>query len=149
MCSTQNDSDAEFVADLAQHVGGLIHFALVEPAKTFVGEQKFWRGGERFGQFELLQTGSAETFDAHMPVARQPDHGQRPLGGRFRFRATVATLTVEACQHHIVENAQAVKRPRDLEGAPDPLVCDAVWRTARDLAPMKTDRAGGRRQGAG
>jgi len=139
MCSTQNDSDAEFVADLAQHVGGLIHFALVEPAKTFVGEQKFWRGGERFGQFELLQTGSAETFDAHMPVARQPDHGQRPLGGRFRFRATVATLTVEACQHHIVENAQAVKRPRDLEGAPDAPIDDPMRREPCDLQPVEVD----------
>ncbi len=34
-----DDGDAELVADLAQHVGRLIHLVLIEPAEAFVGEQ--------------------------------------------------------------------------------------------------------------
>jgi hypothetical protein len=100
-----DDGDAEFVADLAQHVGRLIHLALIQSAEAFIGQQKFWCCRERFGEFELLQAGSAQAFDTHMSIGRKPHHGQRPLGGRFRPGAAVAALAVEACQHHIVENA--------------------------------------------
>src|SRR5207244_4417712 len=63
-----DDGDAEFVADLAQHVGGLVHLVLVEPAEAFVGEQKLWPRGERFCEFELLQPGGTEAVDAGVSV---------------------------------------------------------------------------------
>ena len=49
-----DDGDAELVADVAQHVGRLIHLGLVEAAEALVGEQQLWRSGERLGEFELL-----------------------------------------------------------------------------------------------
>src|SRR5580704_5897405 len=57
-------------------------------------------------------------------------------------------LAVISGEHHVVEQRQPPKRARNLEGAADPLVDDAVRRAARDLASAKPDRPGGRRQRA-
>ena len=45
---------------------------LVEPAETFVGEQKLWPRRERFCQFEFFQAGGAETIDAGMRSVGRP-----------------------------------------------------------------------------
>ena len=76
-----DDGDAELVADVAQHVGGLVHLGLVETAEAFIGKQQLWPGRQRLCQFELLQAGRAEAIDACMAVGRQTDHGERALGG--------------------------------------------------------------------
>ena len=143
-----DDGDAEFVADLAQHVGGLIHLGLVEPAEAFVGEQKFWPGRERLCQFELLQAGGAEAIDAGVPIGRQADHGERAFGGLIGLGAAVAALAVIAGQRHVLEDAEPVKRPRDLEGAADAAVDDAVRGDARDLRAVEQDRSCRRHQRA-
>ena len=44
---------------------------------------------------------------------------------------------------------QPAERPRDLEGAADAAIDDAVRRAARDLVALEADRARGRRQRAG
>ena len=143
-----DDGDAEFVADLAQHVGGLIHLGLVEPAEAFVGEQKFWSRRERLCEFELLQAGGAEAIDAGVPIGRQADHGKRAFGGLIRLGAAVAALAVIAGQRHVLKNAEPVKRPRDLEGAADAAVDDAVRGDARDLRAVEQDRSRRRHQRA-
>ena len=121
-----DDGDAEFVADLAQHIGGLIHLGLVEPAKAFVGKQKLWSGRERFCQFEFFQAGGTEPIDAGVAIRRQPDHVKRVLGRLVRLGAAVAAPAVIAGQRHVLKNAEPVKRPRDLEGTADAAVDDAV-----------------------
>ena len=143
-----DDGDAELVADLAQHVGGLVHLVLVEPAEAFVGEQKFRPRGERLCEFELLQAGGAEPVDAGVTVGRQADHAKRALGGFIGLGPAMAALTVISGERHVLEDAEAVKRPRDLEGAADAAVDDAVRGDARDLRAVEQDRSGRRHQRA-
>ena len=123
-----DDGDAEFVADVAQHVGRLVHLGLVETAEALIGKQKFWRGGERFRQFELLQAGCAEAIDAGVAIGRQAHHRERPLGRLLGLGTAMAALAVEAGKRDVLENGQAAKRPRNLEGAADAAVDDPVRR---------------------
>ena len=143
-----DDGDAEFVADLAQHVGRLIHLVLVKPAEAFVREQQFRSRRKRLGEFELLQAGGAEAVDAGMAIGRQADHGKRAFGRLIGFRAAVAALAVISGQGDILEDAEPVKRPRDLEGAADAAVDDAVRGHARDLGAVEQDRSRRRHQRA-
>src|SRR5205807_8138778 len=53
----------------------------------------------------------------------------------------VAALAVEAGQRDVLENRQAMERPRDLEGAADAAIDDPVRRAAGDLMPVEIDRA--------
>ena len=78
---------------------------LVEPAEAFVGEQQFWPGRERLGEFELLQAGGAEAVDAGVAIGRQADHGKRAFGRLVGLGAAVAALAVVAGQRHVLENA--------------------------------------------
>ena len=98
-----DDGDAELVADVAQHVGGLVHLGLVETAEAFIGEQQFWPGRERLRQFELLQAGRAEAIDAGMAIGRQADHGERALGRLIGLGTAVAALAVEAGERDVLE----------------------------------------------
>ena len=100
-----DDGDAELVADVAQHVGGLVHLGLVETAEALVGEQQLGPGRQRLGELELLQAGRAEAVDAGMAIGRQADHGQRALGRLLRLGAAVAALAVEAGQRDVLEDA--------------------------------------------
>ena len=133
-----DDGDAELVADLAQHVGGLVHLVLVESAEAFVGEQEFRAGGERLCKLELFQAGRAERVDGGVAVGRQTDHGKRLLGGFIRLGAAVAALAVEAGQFDILEDGEAAERPRDLEGAADAAIDDGVRGVPCDLATRRT-----------
>ena len=144
-----DDRDAELGADAPQHFRRLVHLRLVEPAEAFIGQQQGRAGGQRLGQFEFLEPGGAEPGHRRVAVGRQADQLQRPLGRLEGASARVPALAVIAGEHDVVEQRQAAERPGDLEGAADPLVDDAVRRSAGDLAPVKADRAGGRRQGAG
>src|SRR5207249_1542128 len=143
-----DDGDAEFITDLAQHVGGLIHFVLVEPAEAFVGEQEFRPGRERLGQFELFQPGGPQAIDAGVAIGRKADHAERAFGGFIRLGPAVAALAVVARERHIFEHAKPVKRPRDLEGAADAAVDDAIRGCARDLRAIEHDRSRRRRKRA-
>jgi len=76
-------------------------------------------------------------------LATTPASAQRGLG------AAVAALAVIAGQHDVLKNAQAVKRPRDLEGAPDAAIDNAMRRQSRDLEAIEGDRSRRRHQRAG
>src|SRR5439155_7711455 len=104
-----------------------------EPAEAFVGEQQLWSGRQRFGKFELLQTRGAEAVDGGMTIGRQADHAKRLFGGLIRLGAAVAALAVIAGQFDVLEDAQPMKRPRDLEGAADAAVDDAMRGCPCDL----------------
>src|SRR5436190_10116655 len=136
-----DDGDTEFVADIAQHVGGLIHFGLVETAEAFIREQQFRAGGERLGEFELLQAGGAETVDAGMPIGRQAHHVKRLLGSLVGILTAVTALAIEAGERDVLEDRQTMERPRNLEGAADAAIDDPVRRMSRDLMAGKIDRA--------
>ena len=102
-----DDGDAELVADLAQHVGGLLHLGVVEAAEAFVGEQQFRRGRQRLGELELLQARGAEALDDGMAVGRQADHGERAFGGLLRLHAAGAALAEIAGERDVLEDASA------------------------------------------
>ena len=70
-----------------------------------------------------------------MPIGRQADHGKRALGGFIGLGAAMTALAVIAGERHVLKNAEPVKRPRDLEGAADAAVDDAVRGDAAISAP--------------
>src|SRR4051812_11748594 len=143
-----DDGDAELVADLAQHVGGLVHLGIVQSAQAFVGEQKFRPGRERLGEFELLQAGGAEPVDAGVAIGRQADHAERLFRGLVGAGAAVAALAVIARQRHVLEDAEAAERPRDLKGAADAAIDNPVRRKPCDLRAGERDRTCRRHQRA-
>src|SRR5271156_2211719 len=61
----------------------------------------------------------------------------------------MASLAGISGEPHVFEDGQPAEWPRDLEGSSDTTIDDAVWRGPGDLTPSETDRARGRRQGAG
>src|SRR6267154_5819132 len=144
-----DDGDAKLVANLAQHVGGLVHLGVIEPAQAFVRQQQFRPGRKRLGQLQLLQAGGAQPVDTDGAVRRQADHGERAFGGVLGFRTAVPALPEVASQRHIVEYRQPVKRSRDLEGPADAAIDDPVRRETRDLRPGEFNRTRRRRKRAG
>src|SRR6266702_5626739 len=77
-----------------------------------------------------------------MAIGRQADHGERAHRGLLGLGAAVAALAVVTGQCDVLEDAEAVKRPRDLEGAADTADDDPVRREACDLRAVEPDRAG-------
>jgi hypothetical protein len=59
-------------------------------------------------------------------IGRQADHGKRALGGFIGLGPAMAALAIIAGQRDVLKDAEPVKRPRDLEGAADAAVDDAV-----------------------
>ena len=68
-----DDGDAELVADLAQHVGRLVHLRLVEAAQALVGQQQLGLGGQRLGEFEHLAVRQGQRHGGLVGPLRQPD----------------------------------------------------------------------------
>ena len=143
-----DDGDAEFVTDVAQHVGGLIHLGLVEAPQALIGEQQFRPGRERLRKFQLFQPGGAEPVDTGVAVGRKPDHGERAFGRLLRLRPAVPALAEISGERHVLEDRQSMKWPGDLEGAADATVDDPVRRKACELGAIEPHRARGRRERA-
>src|SRR5215468_1397916 len=109
-------------------------------------------GGERLGKLELLEAGRAQPVDGGVAISRQADHGERALGCRLGFGAAVAALrpalAVETRQHHVLDQGEPLERARDLEGAADAAVDDAVRGETGDLAAFEYNRSRRGRKGA-
>jgi hypothetical protein len=60
-----------------------------------------------------------------------------------------AALAIEARQHHVLEQGEPLERPRDLEGAADAAIDDAMRGQSRNLAALEHDRARRRGERAG
>ena len=104
---------------------------------------------DRLGAVEALGAmGGPEAVDTRMPIRRQANHTKRALGRLIRLGAAVAAPAVIAGQRHVLEHAEPVKRPRDLEGAADAAIDDAVRSHARDLRTVEQDRSRRRHQRA-
>ena len=138
-----DDRDAELAADVLQHRGRLVHLGFVEPPEAFVGKQQARIGGQRLGELELFEPGGAEPGHRRRPVRWQPDESERPFRRLGGTRPRMPALAEISGEHDVVEQRQPPERPRDLKGAADPLVDDAMRRSAGDLPPLKADRAGG------
>ena len=129
-----DDGDAPLAADALQHVGGLLHLGMVEAVEALVRQQQLRLGGERAGQLQLLQRGGAEPVGGGVRVGRQTDQRQRLLGLAPAGGAVgLAVLAEPGRQRHVLEQRQVPEGPRDLIGAADALVADAVGRQAGDL----------------
>ena len=136
-----DDRDVEVLRDPAQQVGGLVHLVLVQTAQALVGEQERWRRGEGLGELELLERRRPQPVDHRRAIGGQAHQLERPLRRLEGPRARVPALAVEAGEHHVLENGQPVKRPRNLKGAADAEVDDPVRRLPADLPPLEPDGA--------
>src|SRR5256712_3409200 len=143
-----DDGDAQLLADPAQQVGGLIHLVLVQAAEALVGQQQLRRRGERLGELQLLQRRRPQSGDRRRAIGRQAHQPERPLRRLEGLRPRAPALSVETREHHVLEDRKPAERPWDLKGATDAEVDDPVRRLAGDLAPLETDRAAVRDQGA-
>src|SRR3954469_24671905 len=83
-----------------------------------------------------------------MTVGREADHAKRLFGGLVGLGAAVASPAVVAGQRHVLEDREPVERPRDLEGAADAAVDDAMRRLPRELGAVENDRTCRREQRA-
>src|SRR5690242_12241571 len=75
----------------------------------------------------------------------------QPLEDRRGRLARLAEMraTVQRANGDVLEDAEAVERPHDLEGAAHARVADLVRAQARDGAAVERDAAGGRDMNAG
>ena len=150
MCSTQTMVMPFSRADALEHVGGLLHLGVVEAVEALVGEEEAGLRCERPREFELLQGRGAETVGRGVGIGRQADDGQgllrlAPAGARDHL----GVLAEPRRQRDVLEQRQVPERPRDLVGAPDALVADAIGGEAADLLAVELHAAGGRHIHAG
>src|SRR5262249_7981094 len=127
------------------HLGSLLHFRVIKAVQALVGEQQPRSGCERPGELELLQGGGPEPARSGAEVARQADAlkdllGLPPAGG-----AVAATMLAEPGRKgDVLEQREIAKGARDLVGAGDAPVADAVGRQPGNLVAGKHDRPRGR-----
>src|SRR3954465_9016199 len=144
-----DDGDAALAADGGEQLGRLLHLAVIETAERLVGEQQLRLRRERPRQLELLQPGGAERLHFGRVMRRQADERQRFLGAAIGLVAANRLVgTVEGRERHVVDDRQLAERLRDLVGAADAGVRDAIRRQATDLRPAKAYRARARLQRA-
>jgi hypothetical protein len=115
-----------------QHVGRLLRLPIVEAVQVLVGEQQPGLRCQRPGELEFLQGGRAQSKSVGGCVARQPDEAQSLLG---LTPTGVAVLAEPGRQGDVLEQREISQRARDLIGAADAPVADAIGRRRTISAP--------------
>ena len=139
------------LADALQHVGRLLHLGVVEAVEALVRQQQLRLGGERAGQLELLERGGAEPVGGRVRrrSAGRPGASASSAWRQQAARVGLAVLAEPGRQRDVLEQRQVAERARDLIGAADALVADAVGGQPADLLACELDRAGRRHVHAG
>ena len=150
MCSTQTMVMPRWLRIAASMSAAWSISEWSRPPRRLVGQQQLRLGGERARELELLQPRSAQSFDARAFLGRQADELQalarqavRPTPVQ-RFR-----LCHKRRRAPRSRRSRVAERPRDLIGAADARVGDAIGRQAGDLAVQKAHRSGRGPQRAG
>src|SRR4029078_12247368 len=79
-------------------------------------------------------------------IDRQSDQRERLLGELPAIgEALAAVLSEEGARRDVLDQCEIAQRPRNLEGAADALVTDAVRRQPGDVGTLEVDRTAVRR----
>jgi hypothetical protein len=109
------------------------------PAQRFVGEQELGLRRERARKLELLQRSGAEAFDARLLQADELQRFRRKCKGFFTGDSRIRA--VKSRERDVLQDRELPERPRDLVGAAEAGMRDAVGGKAGDLLAAEAHRA--------
>jgi len=107
-----DDGEPEFVADLAQHVGGLVHLVLVEPAEALVGEQQFGPVASAFASSSFFKPAAPRPSTLAWRSVGKPTMRSARSAASSALARLLAALAVIAGERDVLEHTEpCVKRP--------------------------------------